>query len=125
MIQRRFKILTGLVVVLAFFKIYQHNLLVQLTYEHQRLVRHKKELEQTRNEAYINLLQRKDPNKVFAIAQKKLGMQPLMVNQVKIVPSGLAVVDCLHTGSTDAVLKKIGLYDLVIGKTGGVGHVRA
>ena len=125
MIQRRFKILTVLVVVLAFFKIYQHNLFVQLTYEHQRLIRHKKELEQARNEAYINLLERKDPDKVFALAQKKLGMQPLAVNQMRLVPNGIDVVDCLHTTSTDAVLKTVGLYDLVIGKTGGVRHVRA
>ena len=125
MIQRRFKIITALVVVLAFFKIYQHNLFVQLTYEYQRLVRHKKELEQTRNEAYIKLLERKDPDKVFASAQKKLGMQPLAVNQMKLVPSGIDAVDCLHTTSTDTVLKTVGLYDLVIGKTGGVRHVRA
>ena len=125
MINKRFRVLTILIVVLAFFKIYQHNLLVQLTYEHQRLERHKKELEQTRNEMYISLLQRKDPDKVFAYARNKLGLQPLAINQVKVVPSGLDVIDCLHTSSTDAVLKTIGLYDLVIGKTGRGSYVRA
>ena len=125
MMQRRFKIITALVVVLAFFKIYQHNLFVQLTYEHQRHVRHEKELEQVRNEAYSNLLERKDPDKIFALAQKKLAMQPLAVNQVQLVPNGIDAVDCLHTTSTDAVLKTVGLYDLVMGKTGGVRHVRA
>jgi len=125
MIQTRFKILSIVIVVLAFFKIYQHNLLVQLTYEYQRLVQHKKKLEQERNELYIHFLRKRDPERIFAHAQKKLGLHMLTIDQIKHIPTGKQAVDFLHTTSCDAVLKIMGLYDLVIGRTGGLVHVCA
>lgn len=125
MIQRRFKILFSVVVCLAFFKIYQHNLLVQLTYQHQRLVMQKKRLEQERNEQYIAYLSLHNPEAVFTVAKDKLSMKALTVTQLRTIPNTSLSIDCLHTTSHDSVLKTIGLYDMTVGKTGGAAYVRA
>lgn len=106
-----------MVVCFVFLKIYQHNLVIKLSYEKQRLEKKKMQLEKERNDFSVELLSLLDPEKILTKAQEEWGMKAIKINQVRAVPMRTGV-DFLRTTSNDDVLKRIGLYDAIIGYTG-------
>ncbi len=106
----------------VFLKIYQHNLIIKLNYEYQRLEKKKSQLEKDRNELLAVFLKVQAPRKVLAMARDTWGMVPLTIHQVctiEVRPE----IDFLSTTSSDDLLHYLGVYDVVMGFSGGAGHV--
>jgi hypothetical protein len=107
-----------------FLKIYQHNLIIKLNYEYQRLEKKKSQLEKDRNELLSVYLKTRDPHKVLAIARDEWGMVPLKIHQVESIVEH-PEIDFFSTTSSDDLLRYLGVYDVVMGVSGGSGHVGA
>jgi len=69
-------------IAFLFIKIYQHNQIVKLNYEKQRLENKTIELRKERNKQLITLHKLKNPRRIKKIAQNKLGMQQLRLSQI-------------------------------------------
>ncbi len=83
MIKVRFlTILFVINLVFIFTKIYQHNLLISLTYEKQRIENKKNNLKKQKNDLRIQYFTMIDQEKVWNLAKSKLGLQPLRLSQV-------------------------------------------
>ncbi|MGP8322239.1 MAG: cell division protein FtsL [Methanosarcinaceae archaeon] len=72
-------------VVFIFFKIYQHNKLVKVTYQKQRIDQECERLEKENNRLLVELYKLKDQNRVKRIAQEKLGMQEAKLGQIRVL----------------------------------------
>jgi len=105
-------------ITLAFVKIYQHNLIIKLKYEKQRLEKKATQLRKDRNELVAVYAQLQDSQSVITKATNELGMKPLSIKQVRFLPSH-ADIPFLKTASTADVLQKLGLQDLFLTHTGG------
>jgi len=68
--------------VLIFVSIYQHNQIVRLNYEKQRLSQKKHLLEKDRNELQSRLHFIKDYSRVESVALNKLKMRPTAFSQI-------------------------------------------
>ena len=66
-----------------FFKIYQHNLLIKLNYEKQRLEIKKEQLKQKKNSLLVEFFKLKDFKRIKNIAQQDFGFQDLKLSQIK------------------------------------------
>jgi hypothetical protein len=104
-------------VFFVFTRIYQHNLVIKLNYEYQRLEKKRSQLEKQRNELLMELFEVQDPDKVLALADH-CGMVPLKVSQV-ITLTTQPVIDFLSTYSSETVLQRLGLVDSNISHSGG------
>jgi len=69
-------------VALIFVKIYQHNQIVKLNYEKQRLSQKKHSLMKDRDELFSKLCLLKDYSRVESVACNKLKMQQLQFSSV-------------------------------------------
>ena len=67
---------------MVFIKIYQHNLIIRLNYEHQRLEIKKSQLKKQKNDLLSQLCFLKDPRCVTSFAQGTLNMDKLKFSQV-------------------------------------------
>ncbi len=77
-----FSLLFLLCTFFVFIKIYQHNLLIKLIYEKQRLERKKEILKQKKNHMLAKLYTLRDFKRVKKIAEKKLGLKELKLSQI-------------------------------------------
>jgi len=85
---KKFRLLKSLVfVALAaiFIKIYQHNQIIKLSYEKQRLENKMGKLKRESNELLAVLSMLQEPGKTKKFAQEKMGMQWLSLSQVVTV----------------------------------------
>ena len=76
---------TSLFVILVasvFLKIYQHNLLINLSYRRQLLERKKKFLMEHKNKLLVRLFKFKNHQNVKKIAMEKLDLRPIMLSQI-------------------------------------------
>jgi hypothetical protein len=81
----KIKFLSIVFLILVFFvflKIYQHNSLIRLNYEKQRVENEKDELKKKKNELLVKYFEIKNQHKARAAVQEKLGMQPLKLSQI-------------------------------------------
>jgi hypothetical protein len=104
-------------VAFVFIKIYQHNLIIKLRYEYQRLEKQKLLLEKERNDILAMLLRMQDYDELMTTAENRWGMRPLRVTQIKSLQRQPAV-DFTHTTSTVPALLACGLFEVVYGHTG-------
>jgi hypothetical protein len=65
-----------------FLKIYQHNLLIKLSYEKQRVESEKNELKKKKSELLVKYFELSNQLVVKNMAQEKLGLQPLKLSQI-------------------------------------------
>ena len=98
----------------VFIKIYQYNLYIKTTYEHQRLGRCFASLEKERNELLVCLYEQQQPLKLMQEAEKQ-GMQPLALDAI-ITTTQVASVDFVGTMSTASVLEQCGIPVIVASK---------
>ena len=68
-----------------FIKIYQHNQIIKLNYEKQRLENKLCKLNRDCNELLAVVSVQQEPGKIKKIAQEKMGMQWLSLSQVVTV----------------------------------------
>jgi len=68
-----------------FIKIYQHNQIIKLNYEKQRIENKLSKLNRDCNELLAVLSVQQEPGKTKKIAQEKMGMQWLSLSQVVTV----------------------------------------
>ena len=73
-----------LLILFIFLKIYQHNRIVTLTYQKQKIERMKGKLKKKKNSLLVALYKLKDQQQVREKAYK-LGMRPLQPSQVVTV----------------------------------------
>ena len=66
----------------VFIKIYQHNQLIGLNYERQRIENYISHLKKREADLQVQLFELKKQERVKKIAQEKLGMRPLKLSQV-------------------------------------------
>ncbi|MBU4270148.1 hypothetical protein KJ644_03340 [Candidatus Dependentiae bacterium] len=76
-----------LVISFIFLKIYQHNLLIKLSYEKQRFALKKEELKQKKNLLLVDFYKLKDFKRIKNIASQELGLQELTLSQIKTFTS--------------------------------------
>lgn len=105
---------------LSFFKIYQHNLVIKLNYEKQRLVKRKEHLKKERNDLLMKLFVAQDYGQLQARARQEWGMVPMKVSHVLTLTTQ-ATVDFMATSSRDSVLMQLRLFDC-IKKAPGANH---
>jgi hypothetical protein len=67
---------------MVFVKIYQHNLIIKLNYERQRLELKKGQLKKKKNDLFCQLCFLKNPKNVTNFAQETLLMDRLKFSQV-------------------------------------------
>jgi hypothetical protein len=79
---RFFTILFLLNLTFIFIKIYQHNLIIKLNYEKQRVENIKHELKREKNDFRVKFFTLRNQEEVARLAQEKLGMQPLKLSQI-------------------------------------------
>ena len=72
-------------ILFIFFKIYQHNKLVKVTYQKQRIEQELEYFEKENNRLLVELYKLKDQNRVKEIAQEKLGMQEAKLEQIRVL----------------------------------------
>lgn len=77
-----FSLLFLLTITFVFTKIYQHNLIIKLTYEKQRLEGKRIILKQQKNKKLVKLYNLKDFNRIKKIAKKEIGLQELKLSQI-------------------------------------------
>jgi len=75
-------VLIGLGLVFIFAKIYQHNLVINLIYEKQRLAKTKAILQATKNQLVARYLTLKNYKNIQTKARNQWGMNPLNIDQV-------------------------------------------
>jgi hypothetical protein len=68
--------------VLIFVTIYQHNQIIKLNYEKQRLAKKRIILKKEKNELMSQLAQRTNYSHISALAETKLNMVPLKLSQI-------------------------------------------
>lgn len=68
--------------VLIFVTIYQHNQIIKLNYEKQRLAKKRIILKKEKNELMSQLAQRTNYSRISALAETKLNMVPLKLSQI-------------------------------------------
>ena len=124
MLLKNTHIIAGITLIFIFLKIYQHNIIIKLTYEQQRLEHQKRDLEQKLNEQYIQMFLLQDPDKVFAIVQEENGMTPIKLTQIQEISKELDTFDYFTTPSSEKLLKQLGFYDITIQTTKGYKHAR-
>jgi hypothetical protein len=107
-------------VLSVFARIYQHNSVIKLNYQNQRLEKQKSQLEKDRNELLMELYELHDPETVLTQVEQ-WGMAPLKVSQVMTLTTQ-ARIDFIGTTSQEDVLQKIGIDDFVTTHSGG-NHV--
>jgi|SaaInlLV_10m_DNA_2_1039722.scaffolds.fasta_scaffold73574_1 hypothetical protein len=66
----------------VFFKIYQHNKMIKLVYQQQRIEKSQKVLDKNKNKLLIQLHQIKNKKNIKQAAQSQLGMKDLQVSQM-------------------------------------------
>lgn len=71
-----------IIMCMVFVKIYQHNLIIRLNYERQRLEIKKKQLKTQKNDFQRQLCCVRDSGIVSAFAQDKLGLSKTKFSQV-------------------------------------------
>ena len=91
----------------VFIKIYQYNLYIKTTYEHQRLGRCFALLEKERNELLVCLYEQQQPIKLMAEAETQ-GMLAVPLEAI-ITTTQVALVDFVGTTSTVSVLAQCGI----------------
>jgi hypothetical protein len=106
-------------IALAFIKIYQHNLIIGLNYELQRLEKQRSQLAKERNELFAAISQLHAPEVVMHQAQTKLAMAPHAVDHVVLLDPAPAKVDFIGTTSTHEILLALHIMDNVTSLTGG------
>ena len=79
---RFFRSLALFFIALVFVKIYQHNQIIKLNYEKQRVENKRNKLKRERNELLVQLSALNDLGKVRKVAQEKMGMQWLTMSQI-------------------------------------------
>lgn len=67
---------------MVFIKIYQHNLIIKLNYERQRLEIKKSQLKKQKNDLFRHLCFLKEPRNVASFAQQSMAMDKLKFSQV-------------------------------------------
>lgn len=67
---------------MVFVTIYQHNSLIKLNYEKQRLVLKERKLDKERNEFMVELCSLRDFGKARLCAQEKWNMAPLALSNM-------------------------------------------
>jgi cell division protein FtsL len=77
-----FTVLVCIILAFIFIKIYQHNILIKLTYKKQRLEKKKNKLKRKKNHLTVKLFKLKNYEKIEKIARNKFGMQPLTTSQI-------------------------------------------
>lgn len=80
-----FSLLFLLGLFLVFLKIYQHNLLIKMAFEKQRLERQRLKLKDKRSLLLIKFFKLKNFKKIQQIAVDDLGLQELKLSQIKKV----------------------------------------
>ena len=78
-------ILCSLILSFVFIKIYQHNILIKLNYQKQRLEKKKHNLKRKKADLVVKLCTLKYET-IQKIAQKKYGMTQLQTSQIIAVP---------------------------------------
>jgi hypothetical protein len=91
----------------VFIKIYQYNLYIKTTYEHQRLGRCFALLEKERNELLVCLYEQQQPIQLMAEGEKQ-GMLAVPLEAI-ITTTQVALVDFVGTASTVSVLAQCGI----------------
>lgn len=115
------RIVFVVVCVCSFIEIYQHNLMVKLNYEYQRLARKRLSLEKEYNDFLVELMKIKDAQKIIEWAQDVLHMSSLKICQI-VECNQYAPVQFLGSTSSEVVGKHIGIYDASFSTTGGNGN---
>ena len=83
MTRKRFLTILFLITIsLIFLKIYQHNLLIRLNYEKQRIENKKNELKRKKNELLVEYFKLKNQHRVKKLAQENLGLKPIKLSQI-------------------------------------------
>ena len=77
-----FSLLFLLCTSFVFVKIYQHNLLIKLIYEKQRLERKKDTLKQNKNHMLAKLYTLRDFKRIKRIAKENFGLKELKLSQI-------------------------------------------
>lgn len=77
-----FTILFVLSLIFVFAKIYQHNLMIKMVYEKQRVQNLKSDLKRQKNELLIKYFTLRKQDDVLCAATERLGMQPLKLSQI-------------------------------------------
>ncbi len=103
-------------IALAFIKIYQHNLIIGLNYELQRLEKQRSHLAKQRNDLLTNLTQLHAPEVIMHHATQR-GMVPQAVHRVVQLKPQTTTIDFIGTSSSQTVLTALHL-DAIISKTG-------
>lgn len=103
-----------------FLKIYQHNLLIQQTYKYQRLVKNKMLLKKERNELKVQCALVRNADLVLSYAENIVHMKALKPSQIVHCDDIKGAFDFLATPSHSKYLNEIGLFDVLIGVTGGM-----
>ncbi len=67
----------------VFIKIYQHNLLIKLNYEKQRLEKKNLKLKRKKNMLLVELFKLKDFKRIKNIAEEKFDFHELKLSQIK------------------------------------------
>lgn len=104
-------------IALAFIKIYQHNLIIDLNYEIQRLAKQKSQLSKQRNDLLANLTQLHAPEIVMHQAQTKRGMTPQAVHRVIHLKPQANTINFIGNTPNNTILVALHL-DPVISQTG-------
>ena len=76
-----------LAILFLFVKIYQHNKVVKVLYQKQRVARAYEELEKKKNGLLVEFYKLKDFKIVRSRAEKQLGMKQLKPSQIVMVSS--------------------------------------
>lgn len=111
------RILVVLVICFVFIKIYQHNLVIKLNYEKQRLEKKEALLEKQKNDLCVEYLTLREPEQLIIYAKSEWGMKAVDPAKVRVIPSS-SKADFLATLPSDEVFMKLGLYELMYGHTG-------
>jgi hypothetical protein len=75
-------LISCLVFFFLFVKIYQHNAVVKLMYQKQRIENQKAQLTQRKNDLMVKLYSLKNQHHVRALADKNLSLLPLKPDQI-------------------------------------------
>ena len=69
-------------IFMVFVTIYQHNAIIKLNYEKQRLVLMQNRLDKERSERMVELFSLRNFSRVTHVATERLGMRPLALSLV-------------------------------------------
>ncbi len=101
-LRRLFLLFIGVV----FLRIYQHNQLIKLSYQGQRLDRVYATLEKERNELLVKRYEQQSPARVMQLARAQ-GMVPLKLTQLCVLPEA-PLLEFFGTGTDQATLTAFG-----------------